>query len=262
MIDKKSLILENIIREYLKTPEPIGSEQLKSKLSIKISSSTIRSYFKKLEDGGFLMQIHISSGRIPTNSALKSYWKSILIPLDIINIINVANLKESAEDENIFFIAKFIKENNLVETINVRDKYLLLVFSEGEIVVEYSNALERFLQGFLGYDLSDLKQVCNQVGAYNLGRKIDSFLSDNELQRAGNRELLDMYHNSTVDENFFINSIDGSLIDRVENGLNFISKEYMLIKQDALIEERKAKLISIGHLSRDFENFFNKAMKE
>ncbi len=260
MIDKKSLILENIIREYLKTPEPIGSEQLKTKLHIKISSSTIRSYFKKLEDGGFLMQIHISSGRIPTNSALKSYWKSILVPLNNINISSVDNLKESAEDENIFFIAKFIKENNLVETINVRDKYLLLIFSEGEVVVEYSNALERFLQGLLGLDLNDLKQICNQVGAFNLSKKIDDFLSD-EIQRAGERELLEMYHNEMVDERFFLNSIDGSLIDRVENGLNFISKEYMLIKQDALIEERKAKLISIGHLSRDFENFFNKAVK-
>ena len=262
MIDKKSLILERIIREYLKTPEPIGSEQLKTKLHIKISSSTIRSYFKKLEDGGFLMQIHISSGRIPTNSALKSYWKSILIPLDKINISSVDNLKESAENENIFFIAKFIKENNLVETINVRDKYLLLVFTEGEIVVEHSNALERFLQGFLGFDLNDLKQICNQVGAFNLSKKIDGFLSEDELQRAGNRELAEMYHNQMVDEHFFLNSIDGSLIDRVEDGLNFISKEYMLIKQDALIEERKAKLISLGHLSRDFENFFNKAMKE
>ncbi len=262
MINKESLILENIIREYLKNPEPIGSEQLRAKLNIKISSSTIRSYFKKLEDGGFLMQIHISSGRIPTNSALKNFWKTMLIPIDEISISSVEKLKSSAENESIFLIAKFIKDNKLKDIINVRDRYLVLVFSEGELAIDYSSPLERFLGGFLGFDLVDLKHICNQVGAYNLAKKIDKYLSDNELHRAGNRELVEMYYNSRIDENFFLNSIDGTLMDKISDGLNFISKEYMLIKQSAIIGNKKAKIISIGHLSRDFENFFNKAIKD
>jgi hypothetical protein len=129
------------------------------------------------------------------------------------------------------------------------------------MVIDYSNALERFLNGFLGFDLIDLKQICNQVGAYNLSKKIDRYLTDNEIHMAGNRELVEMYHNDRIDENFFFNSIDGSLIDRVNDGLNFISKEYMLIKQDAIIDNKKAKIVSMGHLSRDFENFFNKAVE-
>ena len=74
MIDKKEFLLESIIKAYILNLEPIGSSQLKQMYDLEYSSATIRGYFKKLGDEGFLIQEHVSSGRIPSIEALKNYW--------------------------------------------------------------------------------------------------------------------------------------------------------------------------------------------
>ena len=78
MIDKKEFLLQSIIKAYIEHLEPIGSTQLKSMYDITYSPATIRGYFKKLGEEGFLAQEHISSGRTPTTEALKQYWKTKL----------------------------------------------------------------------------------------------------------------------------------------------------------------------------------------
>lgn len=261
-IDKERLILENIIKEYLKNPEPIGSEQLKTKLTIKISSSTIRSYFKRLEDTGALMQIHISSGRVPTNTALKSYWIETLLPIKNLLIADTKKLKKVANEESIFFVARYINENELKEIINVKNRYLLLVFQNGEVSIEHSNALERFLNGFIGFEAKDLRDICNQVGAFNLSKRLSETILLDRFEKDGNREVVNMYSQNEITENLFLECINGDIIDRFENGLNFINDNYLSIKQDALIEKKRAKFLSIGHISRDFESFFNQVQKE
>ena len=61
MIDKKEFLLQSIIKAYIEHLEPIGSTQLKSMYDITYSPATIRGYFKKLGDEGYLAQEHISS---------------------------------------------------------------------------------------------------------------------------------------------------------------------------------------------------------
>ncbi|MEN8717915.1 MAG: heat-shock protein, partial [Sulfurovum sp.] len=86
MIDKKEFLLHSIIKAYIKNLEPIGSSQLKSMYDISYSPATIRGYFKKLGDEGYLAQEHISSGRTPTIDALKEYWdKRLNLKLDNVN---------------------------------------------------------------------------------------------------------------------------------------------------------------------------------
>ena len=74
MISKKEFLLDSIIRAYIEHHMPIGSGQLKNMYDISYSPATIRGYFKKLGDEGYLAQEHASSGRTPTTEALKEYW--------------------------------------------------------------------------------------------------------------------------------------------------------------------------------------------
>ena len=86
MIDKKEFLLDSIIKAYIEHLEPIGSGQLKTMYDIAYSPATIRGYFKKLGDEGYLAQEHASSGRTPTTEALKEYWTNRLdIKLEHIN---------------------------------------------------------------------------------------------------------------------------------------------------------------------------------
>jgi len=71
--DKISQVLLAIIEEYIETAQPVGSLELAEKYEIDLSSATIRNYMSHLEEEGYLCQPHISSGRIPTESAYQFY---------------------------------------------------------------------------------------------------------------------------------------------------------------------------------------------
>ncbi|MBN2479943.1 MAG: heat-inducible transcriptional repressor HrcA [Parachlamydiales bacterium] len=76
--DKIKSVLFGLIELYIKTNQPIGSNTLKESGFQDISSATIRNYFAKLEEEGYLTQQHISGGRAPTAKAYKEYALSLL----------------------------------------------------------------------------------------------------------------------------------------------------------------------------------------
>jgi len=71
--EKEHLILLGLIELYIKNGKPIGSNTLKESGFDDFSSATIRNYFFKLEEHGYLTQQHASGGRIPTDQAYKFY---------------------------------------------------------------------------------------------------------------------------------------------------------------------------------------------
>lgn len=75
--DRNSYILKALIKEYIRTGEPVASEILNSKYHIGVSSATIRNDFVMLTKEGYLYKPYISSGRIPTDKAWKFFVNSI-----------------------------------------------------------------------------------------------------------------------------------------------------------------------------------------
>ncbi len=70
---RERLVLLGLIELYLESGTPIGSNTLKENGFKNLSSATIRNYFSKLENEGYLEQVHASGGRIPTEQALRLY---------------------------------------------------------------------------------------------------------------------------------------------------------------------------------------------
>ncbi len=71
--DREQAVLFGVIELYLKTGKPIGSQTIQEQGFESLSSATIRNYFGKLEQQGYLEQQHISGGRIPTDKAFRLY---------------------------------------------------------------------------------------------------------------------------------------------------------------------------------------------
>ncbi len=71
-------ILELIVRDYIKTAEPVGSEALVKRHGLSLSSATVRKVMAELEEMGLLAQPHTSAGRAPTEEGLKTYVGDIL----------------------------------------------------------------------------------------------------------------------------------------------------------------------------------------
>lgn len=75
---RKKKILEAVIQEYINTAEPVGSRTLSKRHDLGVSPATIRNEMSDLEDMGYLIQPHTSSGRIPTQKAYRYYVDEIM----------------------------------------------------------------------------------------------------------------------------------------------------------------------------------------
>lgn len=76
--DREKQILGAIIDYYLDSGETIGSRTLVKKYGMDISSATVRNAMADLEDMGYIMKTHTSSGRVPTDVGYKFYLNELL----------------------------------------------------------------------------------------------------------------------------------------------------------------------------------------
>ncbi len=75
---REKWVLLGLVELYLDTGKPVGSNTLRENGFDSLSSATIRNYFAKLEEEGYLKQQHSSGGRIPTSSSYQLYAETHL----------------------------------------------------------------------------------------------------------------------------------------------------------------------------------------
>lgn len=76
--ERKLKILQFIVEEYINTAEPVGSRTIAKNKELSISAATIRNEMSDLEEMGFLMQPHVSSGRVPSPLAYSLYVDELM----------------------------------------------------------------------------------------------------------------------------------------------------------------------------------------
>jgi len=77
MDERKRLILNIIIQEYIATGQPVASSTIVEKYKLEYSPATVRNEMADLEHSGWIIQPYTSAGRIPTEQAYNIYIKSI-----------------------------------------------------------------------------------------------------------------------------------------------------------------------------------------
>jgi heat-inducible transcriptional repressor len=77
-------ILRIIIDDYIATAEPVGSDAVRGRHGLNVSSATVRNEMAALEELGYLNQPHTSAGRVPTDLGYRVYVDSMVgeHPLD------------------------------------------------------------------------------------------------------------------------------------------------------------------------------------
>ena len=76
--ERKMKILQSIIRNYLETGEPVGSRTISKYTDLNLSSATIRNEMADLEELGYILQPHTSSGRIPSDKGYRLYVDTMM----------------------------------------------------------------------------------------------------------------------------------------------------------------------------------------
>jgi len=70
-------VLTELVREYIETAQPVGSETLVQKTGLNVSSATMRNEMAALEDAGYIARPHISSGAVPSDKGYRFYVESL-----------------------------------------------------------------------------------------------------------------------------------------------------------------------------------------
>ncbi len=88
--ERKTKILNALIKNYLDTGEPVGSRTISKYTDLNLSSATIRNEMSDLEELGYIESPHTSAGRIPTDKGYRFYVDNLMAQKDR----EVADMKE------------------------------------------------------------------------------------------------------------------------------------------------------------------------
>ena len=78
LTERHQKLLKAIIEEFIESGEPVGSQNLVEKYSLKVSPATVRNEMVRLTQMGYLTQPHTSAGRQPTNIGLRFYIDALM----------------------------------------------------------------------------------------------------------------------------------------------------------------------------------------
>ena len=81
--DRKQKILSAVVRDYVETVKPLGSEDLAARHQWGIKSATIRNEMAELAELGFLRQPHTSAGRIPSDQGYRFYVDHLMVTREL-----------------------------------------------------------------------------------------------------------------------------------------------------------------------------------
>ncbi len=81
--ERKMMVLQAIIDDYIHSAEPVGSRTIARRYKLGVSPATIRNEMADLEETGYIVQPHISAGRIPSDKGYRFYVDMLMKPQEI-----------------------------------------------------------------------------------------------------------------------------------------------------------------------------------
>ena len=275
MIDKKEFLLHHIIKAYLANLEPIGSRQLKDMYDISYSPATIRGYFKKLCDDGYLAQEHISSGRTPTIEALKEYWDRRL-NFDLPQI-DYDKLKSLSTSMGLSVFVKQQTTDTLHRVLNVDNVYMILEFYKTHILndsnkfaltttddsyavtIKFNLAFHKFLADMVGRTFDEILDISLQVGARHLYAQLNGYVQNNIFEIINVKQFLNLAIDYNLGEKELNLFLQGDIMMKIDQGIyteDLLPQGQIAICHDTKVNGTDIKMLVVGDLSKDYEYFY------
>ena len=83
LTDRQKKILVLIVRDYVDTAQPVGSQRLVEQYGLDMSSATIRNEMATLTEMGLLRQPHTSAGRVPSEDGYRYFVTHLMHQTDL-----------------------------------------------------------------------------------------------------------------------------------------------------------------------------------
>ncbi|HEX8141558.1 MAG TPA: heat-inducible transcriptional repressor HrcA [Pyrinomonadaceae bacterium] len=174
-------ILSAVIKEHLKTGEPVGSRTISDRFAHAAgwSSATIRNVMGELEEAGLVEQPHTSAGRIPTDKGYRFYVDHMLGETRL-------SKTDMAAINSFLGIQTGEQSTPAPDRLMEKTSHLLSALSENVGIVVSPSLADNVLQHIEFMHLSDNRILVVLVSASNIIHnkiiRIDESLSQTELE--------------------------------------------------------------------------------
>jgi heat-inducible transcriptional repressor len=84
LADREATVLNAIVSEYVSTGDPVGSRTIAKKTGIGLSAASIRNIMSDLTEMGYIIQPHVSAGRVPTDHGYRFFVDNFLMTQDLL----------------------------------------------------------------------------------------------------------------------------------------------------------------------------------
>lgn len=123
--ERQKHILRCIVDSYVANGDPVGSQNLLDASGLTCSSATIRADMAELERKGYLIQPHISAGRIPTQYGYRFYVESLMerykfTAMEVMELNNMLKNKFQELDSILESATKFVSSLTNYTTVALK----------------------------------------------------------------------------------------------------------------------------------------------
>ncbi len=233
--ERKLKVLKAIVKEYIETAEAVGSRTLSRKYNFGVSPATLRNEMADLEDMGYLIQPHTSSGRVPTDKGYRLYVDSLMSDIEleendklaIENCIEEVRTKmediESVIHETSRMLSKLTNYTTVAVTMNAPETYrikhiqlvnlneskllLILVTDKGVIKSEELVTKVNLEQAKLNLISDNLTRKLGGMTVNDIDDSLISYIKYEVGEYAGFvDELLHLINNEVAEEHYVTTS--------------------------------------------------------
>lgn len=189
MTTRQGEILRALVKEYVSSGEPVGSQILVEKFSMAFSPATVRKEMSVLEQMGLLSSPHTSAGRVPTDRAFQFYLA------DLVNLFDIT-LNQKTELEDLYRSAQLQLDQLLKTTAQMlaqTSNFAGIVLAPNSIGssikrIELVSVMENLVlmimissSGAIYEKRIKLDRVVNQEDLYKISRYLNQNLKGHEI---------------------------------------------------------------------------------
>ncbi len=235
MTPRREQILELVINEYTENALPVSSAYLCQKHQLPYSSATVRNECVILEQEGYLIQVHSSSGRIPTDLGFRYYVNKLRRKNTVLE--HYAQISYHMMKEFHTMTEIHSKLQRLLHSISQESHNLTMGKVSSDVVM--SEGIHDFLgqpyfssMEFVREALSDLEEVKNHID--DIGKMVGK--GSYELYIGNENPLEPMRKYSMIVGRCEIDGDDGTIVMIGPKGMSYDKNlaliEYVLNPED------------------------------
>ncbi len=191
--DRKKKILCAVVDGYIECAQPISSKEIQQHCLPDCSSATIRNELSALESMGYLVQPHVSAGRVPSQKAFRMYVDELMsdspltqYDIDVIN--HYFSGKISDIEDVVARVAHVISDVTNYTSVVVKEdlsdritSIKLLDLSNGKMLVVIVTDARLLKDGIVdlpqGFTEAMLKSAENWLNKIFVGKHVSEFLN-------------------------------------------------------------------------------------